>query len=334
MPTHLDALDEPTRVILGLGFLVITATAVVLGPGYPFWIAPGLVLVFMAGFGPPGNTTVAVPCSSSSGIREEAHVETITPSVVALGHLVNLSFDVSNEASRCGDRPQVIFQVYRMGVFSRITIEGYGYMDLPGSSGTAVTQVTTIRPEGNIQQKMLEFFVGGTNMLYDPSFVAPPFKSSPGAKSSLNRFGMQTRSSGTITVHTSSLFHDPSLSATEDEEDIAKTQHIRRTVDEILSEFRTSQSVSASQTLGASIDSAGGAAAADNKATLADAIRATKEATETAGRMAIERARQRRAEQKTMASSAPARSARAGASERDDGSGKEEGEPLLRGFDR
>jgi hypothetical protein len=338
IPTHLDSCDEPTRIVLGLGFLLSSASACVLGPGYPLWIVPCLVMLFVFGFGSPSNTTQTVPASSKTGAHKEAPIETLTPTVVALGHLVNLSFDVSDEASRCDDVPRIVFQVYRHGAFGRVMVEGYGYMDLPAGAGSRDHSVSTWRPEGSINQRLFEFFIGGMNTLYDPLYVAPVYKSVPGSPAALNRFGLQTVGSGSIHVHSNVLYHDPSFAPTADQlEDQSKAAHVRRTVDEILSDFRGSQSLSASRTSllgysrtnlrsGTEGASSGGDA---GKNTLADAIKATREATDAASRMALERARERRALGVAGTSEVPHSS-----DSRDGGKdGDEASEPLLKSWD-
>ena len=43
------SMDELSRLILGTSFFVVTVFASILGPAYPFWIVPALVILFSLG---------------------------------------------------------------------------------------------------------------------------------------------------------------------------------------------------------------------------------------------------------------------------------------------
>ena len=49
------SIDEFSRLLLGTGFILVTVLAVILGPAYPFWIVPALVILFTLGTGCPGG---------------------------------------------------------------------------------------------------------------------------------------------------------------------------------------------------------------------------------------------------------------------------------------
>ena len=292
--SYLEGLDGPTRIILGWCYLFVTVLSIILGPTYPLWVGPAFALVFIIGPGAPVPDMVTVLRPKKGEIsRAEQPVRHDTHSVVTFGHLVNVSFDVSEEASHREESPKVIFQVYHVGSFGRVSVEGYGYLDMPSGSGTCTHEVPTWRPEGTISQQLEEFFVGGMNTLFDPAYVTAGFRSSANAGKAINRFGVKTVGSGELKVVTNTVFCDPQIPVmVEAQEEDSKTQNVQRTVDQILTEFRSSRaSASASADLSRAASGGGGASA---KGSLADAIKATREASDAANKMAAERARSRR----------------------------------------
>lgn len=57
-PTHY--VGQPTRIVIGMFYFILTIIAILLGSSYPFWIIPGLVILFVTGLGPPGSTPTVV----------------------------------------------------------------------------------------------------------------------------------------------------------------------------------------------------------------------------------------------------------------------------------
>ena len=68
-------IGQPTRMVIGLLYFLLTIISILLGASYPFWIIPGLVILFVTGLGPPGSAPAIVIVrnhtkSTGTGLRD------------------------------------------------------------------------------------------------------------------------------------------------------------------------------------------------------------------------------------------------------------------------
>ena len=237
--TYLERFDEPTRIFLGLLLLLVTTISLVMGADYPFWIVPCFSLVVILGTGLPGSISNKITIKNTNKFKKIEHRSPLlSPPVAHIGHMLDLSFDVSVPANgKLFETPTVIFQVYQRGFMDRLRVQGYGYLQLPENPGRIAVNVSCWRPIGDINARLIEFFVGGMNVLKDLDHVSPSSLNEGLLVS--NRFGSQTETSGTLKVDVSTVIVDPNQKEEElDVEDANKALHVRRTVDDILSNFR------------------------------------------------------------------------------------------------
>jgi hypothetical protein len=174
------------------------------------------------------------------------------PSVAHFNHLINLSFDVRDvdlalqvAALNLGagsKAPTLHFQVYSVGWMDRHVLEGYGYMPLPDDPGTVDIDIKTWRPQGDLQSKMAEFFLGSAARLKDPMFAEVPDKKA----SAINRFGVLTESSGSVRMRCHTVLTDARLAKVLDAQpvEVTKAMNRTRTVEEILNNFRSAGQLS------------------------------------------------------------------------------------------
>ena len=190
-------MGKGTRLMVGCLFFLITCLSVLLGVGYPFWILPGLVILFCIGTGYGGFTQQAV-LIGRNGLETKG--EEIEENCVTFNHLLSFSCDVSDEkeeqpiSTPSSHFPVVLFQVYSVGYwFGRQRLEGYGYVNLiPTINGRSDVSIGTWRPVSGIQSRMRSFFLSDSVRLKEPSFVEVLNKSIM----SINRFGVMTESTG------------------------------------------------------------------------------------------------------------------------------------------
>lgn len=101
-------------------------------------------------------------------------------------------------------------------------------MDFPRSSGTHLIEIHTWKPVNTIEDEMKSFFIGGTGYIQDINYIANNYYDKD--SNPLNRHGMQSESSGTITVQFTSIIQTsrPDIRIKKD----------ARTLEKILSEIR------------------------------------------------------------------------------------------------
>ncbi|XP_064391519.1 tectonic-like complex member MKS1 isoform X2 [Halichondria panicea] len=96
-------------------------------------------------------------------------------------------------------RPRLLLEVCSLDYWDRHRVEGYGYLDLPHTSGSHDLTLHTWRPAGRgVVDQLRLHFVGGAQQINDLSYVACP-RDLQGDR--LSRYGFQTESSGSVRVH-------------------------------------------------------------------------------------------------------------------------------------
>lgn len=108
------------------------------------------------------------------------------------------------------------------------SVEGYGTMDFPRSSGTHLIEIHTWKPINTIEDEIKSFFIGGTGYIQDINYIANSYYDKD--SNPLNRHGMHSESSGIITVQFTSIIQTsrPDIRIKKDP----------RTLEKILSEIR------------------------------------------------------------------------------------------------
>lgn len=255
--------DDFTSILLGIGFFILTVLAIILGADYPFWIVPALVIVFVVGTGTPGGRTQVVlsAAKKASELGDFGAHKTqnsnnqitgplISSPIAHFNHLFQFSCDVKNDISISGnaqgfttESPTLLLQVFSVGLMDRYSLEGYGYVKLPNKSGPFDVEVKTWRPVGGIQNKLKDHFLGHSMRLREDAFVGV----GDASLAAVNKFGMQTEVAGSIRIRCNTIVTTPSLAVVKavgggsnvGESTKASTQ-LRRTVDEILQNFKSS----------------------------------------------------------------------------------------------
>jgi hypothetical protein len=171
-------------------------------------------------------------------------------------HLVNLSFDaVDSDITRPASMgvsqvPTMVFTVYSQSFFGKINVEGYGYTHLPAGAGSVDVEIGTWKPVGGISAEMKNYFLGSGPRLKDRQFVFGGSSSEGKADpTTINRFGVRSENSGSIRFRCNTSTTDPRRVVKADAEDPAatgKVAAVRRTVDDILKEYRAGASVAKS----------------------------------------------------------------------------------------
>lgn len=224
------ALHKSSRFLAAFLLFAVTGLAVVVGPAYPFWIAPALIFWFILGTGMPGGPVDVVLVNDSKKGQKKSGVEgsnTRTRSrhnplglavlkepwadcCSAFNHLISVSFDVADNnqdyfnASPSSKCPIMLFNVYSKDWFGRQKLEGYGYFNLPDQSGMHDVEIKTWRPRASISSNMSDFFLGSAARLRDDSFVESATRTSK----SINKFGLLTESSGKVRIKVQVLVTD------------------------------------------------------------------------------------------------------------------------------
>lgn len=238
------AFDGLSRLVWGLSFFLLTVIAIVVGVEYPLWLIPCLVFTFGLGTGYPGGTTQVClrDKNSPQGRRESrggvGRKRLVGPQVslptASFNHLVNLSCDRCRSATDeavattmpSAAQPTMVFEVYSVGLFGRVRLEGYGYHHLPTTPGPCDVTVRTWRPMGGIGSKMADFFLGSSLRLHDPRFVDMPAslklqRQTVGAglarraqhTAVLNRLGVSSETSGELRLRCHVIQSSPDLAA-------------------------------------------------------------------------------------------------------------------------
>lgn len=260
--------ENGTSLILSLSFFVLTVFSLLLGLSYPFWLIPAFVIFFIVGSGFPGGIT-QVLLKDKNGNNSNSrfpHKTLAGPHISSptanFNHLFSYSFDVKDvnndeksidknkndeySAHKISDpKATILFQVYSVGFMGRKSLEGYGYTYVPKTAGSVDVEIKTWRPVGGVESKMKDHFLGNSMRLRDSNFVEIPNKNN----SAINKFGLQSESSGTIRFRCQTIITDPRIAKLKsDNIATALANHndtsVRRTVDDILSSFKSSTGIS------------------------------------------------------------------------------------------
>lgn len=234
-----NSLDDFTSSLLAYSFFIITVASVVLGCNYPFWLVPSLTFVFVVGTGYPGGSNQVLIyknnhkqnysqtlggsnnsnninkhyTSGNSMIKNSVLVgKNVTDPIANFNHLTSISYDVKtlnnqDQSAVIDEKPKIFFEVYSTGLFGRYSLEGYGYADLPTTTAAVDVEVKTWRPVGGINSKLFDQFLGNSVRLRDKTVL----NSANGRV--INKFGVQTESSGTIRFKCYSVLTSPLKSA-------------------------------------------------------------------------------------------------------------------------
>lgn len=276
-------MTETTRLILGSCFFVFSCLSVTLGLSSPCWIIPCVVIFMVLGMGMPGGGDILVMNNQRKKLNDNetvrrviSHTNTsevynipastcLTDPVAHFNHLINVSFDVKcnrssfteNKVNKddlerfknikaemgcTSDSIIVVFEVYSLGWFGRCTTEGYGYVSIP-LYGKIDTEIKTWKPLGSLSSRVYEYYMGGSSALHNNRFVGIP---NPKQRS-INRYGVVTEASGTLRFRANMTRSDPRSMVSADEEEKQRRQQtlkVRKTVDDILTNFKATGSVS------------------------------------------------------------------------------------------
>ena len=263
------SLGEPSRIIIGLSFFVVSVFSVIVGFEYPFWVVPALGIFLVTGMGVPGgppqvvlirNTTTTntaimkVDHQQNISDRTTPQVDTHSPTTAVFNHLIRFSVDISDidpagEGGYAYKAPSahmatLVFQVYSSCWFGRYRLEGCGYHHLSDRPGQETVEIKTWKPVGGgIRDKMNDLFLGNSVQFKDNLFVDSVNKASV----VLNKFGVQSQSSGSIFMRTQSISTDARRVDEffrEHSEQVMMhaeaSNKVKKTVDDILRSFRSS----------------------------------------------------------------------------------------------
>ncbi|KAK2152243.1 hypothetical protein LSH36_334g03044 [Paralvinella palmiformis] len=87
--------------------------------------------------------------------------------------------------------PKIYFQVWHQDTFGRNELYGYGHCHVPTSPGMHKIDCVTWRPSGNLQEQIMQNFVGG----------GPQLKSADLIYSGADRFHLKTTAMGKVHMH-------------------------------------------------------------------------------------------------------------------------------------
>ena len=264
-------LDSMSRHIGGYGYFFFNVLCILLGVNYPLWIVSAMLLLMALVTGTPSGPTQAVLCRDKDSTEKgRGSMKTkanrvmegplVSQPVANFNHLINLSFDFKdgNDAdvpsAPSSSVPTVVFTVYSIGFLGQIQVEGYGYHHLPEVGSTEDVEIQMWKPLGGINSQMRDYFLGASPHLLDS---AKFFNASGNAKNNgvLNRFGMRSENSGKIRFRLQAAVTDPrkarhSIVKKERKED-TKLNGARRTVNEILKNYRGGSDLSSSMQMAA-----------------------------------------------------------------------------------
>lgn len=264
------SLGEPSRIIIGLSFFVVSVFSVIIGLEYPLWVVPALGILLVTGMGVPGgppqvvlirnNTTTTTTNTAIMKVDHQQNSSDRTPQVdthsptAVFNHLIRFSVDVSDiDPEGAGGyackapsahMATLVFQVYSSSWFGRYRLEGCGYHHLSDRPGQEAVEIKTWKPVGGgIRDKMNDLFLGNSVQFKDNLFVDSVNKASV----ALNKFGVQSQSSGSIFLRTQSISTDARRVDEffrEHSEQVVMhaeaSNKVKKTVDDILRSFRSS----------------------------------------------------------------------------------------------
>eukprot|EP01039_Chlorochromonas_danica_P010371 gene10371-11482_t len=275
-------------IIVGLEYLIFVALALVLLCFlYQYNTFPGRLLLLLPDDLAPSvnhfvNYLPAADYFSKQSERQKLlQGSAMHREAIVLNHLVNFSCDYpassddstttsSSSSSSTGPRmPEISFQVYRSDGSVTECI-GYGNFSLPARAGGISLAIPTVMPVAGAYHNLCAFFLGTYAKFKSPFYMSDVYGALDrkevvsGKASGLNRFGLVTQSSGTLHVRGQAIVtrRRPSAGAPEANTRgkvtdrpltlLAKQEkrlETRKTVEEILSAFRSTNTVKFSDRL-------------------------------------------------------------------------------------
>lgn len=261
-------------IIVGLEYLIFVALALVLLCFlYQYNTFPARLLLLPDDRAPSINHFVNYLPASDYFSKQSERQKLLQGSVmhrgaIILNHLLNISCDypTSSDASSSTNTnprmPEVSFQVYRSdGSVSECI--GYGNLSLPARAGGISVAIPTVMPVAGAYHNLCAFFLGTYAKFKSPFYMSDVYGAldrkevANGKGLGLNRFGLVTQSSGTLHVRGQAIVtrrrpspDTPEVNTRGKPTDrpltlLAKQEkrlETRKTVEEILSAFRSSSS--------------------------------------------------------------------------------------------
>jgi hypothetical protein len=262
-------LNEFSRQLWGFGYFLFNVICILLGVNYPLWIVSSLILVITLVTGTGGGPSQVIISRNKdktekiNGSMKYPRNRILKGNLVSepsanFNHLINLSFDFKDNDITKGsvDVPTVIFSVYSVGSFGQINLEGYTYYHLPTNCCQEDTEIQTWKPLGGINAQMRDYFLGASPHLSDVNTFMN-HKINNKKPHALNHFGMRSENSGSIRFRVQAAVTDPRLMITNNnnKNDIPKNDQklegARRTVNEILKNYRAGSDLTKSMELAA-----------------------------------------------------------------------------------
>lgn len=104
-------------------------------------------------------------------------------------------------ASLCTRWPSLLMQVNSVDGWGRHRIEGYGYVTFPSTPGYYEQSISTWRPKGSLYAKIHSYFLGGSVRILELENILQSSRLDEfGHKDIVNRFGLETETSGTLKI--------------------------------------------------------------------------------------------------------------------------------------
>ena len=272
-----NVLDPFSRHFWGYFYFFFNVLCVILGVHSPFWIVSAILIVFALLSGSGGGPSQAIIIDNKEkgrGARKSVSHRVLSGPLVSepranFNHLLNLSFDVKDENIReargapSTTVPTIIFTVYSVGSFGQLNLEGYGYHHLPETGDQQDVEIQTWKPLGGINSQMRDYFLGSAPHLMHPeSYLTTGYDKSHSSSTlkgptPLNRFGTRSENSGLIRFRFQSCVSDPRLVIHPDDNEESKKvdkklEGARRTVNEILKNYRNGADLSKSMEMATS----------------------------------------------------------------------------------
>eukprot|EP00826_Nyctotherus_ovalis_P059032 TRINITY_DN8175_c0_g1_i5.p2 TRINITY_DN8175_c0_g1~~TRINITY_DN8175_c0_g1_i5.p2 ORF type:complete len:155 (-),score=40.16 TRINITY_DN8175_c0_g1_i5:121-585(-) len=92
-------------------------------------------------------------------------------------------------------------QVNSVDSWGRHRIEGYGYVTFPSTPGYYEQSISTWRPKGSLYAKIHSYFLGGSVRILELENILQSSRLDEfGHKDIVNRFGLETETSGTLKI--------------------------------------------------------------------------------------------------------------------------------------
>jgi len=102
--------------------------------------------------------------------------------------------------------PEVCVQVNSVDSWGRHRVQGYGFLQMPNTPGFHRVSVRTWRPVESLYAEVHSFYLGGSVRVENPWELSKTFSlDEEGEKSVVNRYGLSTKSGGSVEFQVSVL---------------------------------------------------------------------------------------------------------------------------------